>query len=235
MFQNIRKMNEHSASLLLLLLLSTDFAFIVLDIINQALGTNSSLCNISGLCAYMLSYHLLKQFWIIILFAYLLRLTKWSGYVSWVIVFTCFLIDDALEIHQKIGDIIADTINGHLLQNLSLAPRFFELAFLAVAGLFLLAIIAWAYFHSPPTFREISNDLLLFIMALVFFGLIADVAVALKLAPTIVAGLEIVEDSGESVVYSLILWDVFLLAIRNGESDSFLHDLVCKPLTRRHT
>ena len=106
---------------------------------------------------------------------------------------------------------------------------------MAVAGLFLLAIITWAYFHSPPTFREISNDLLLFIMALVFFGLIADVAVALKLAPTIVAGLEIVEDSGESVVYSLILWDVFLLAIRNGESDSFLHDLVCKPLTRRHT
>ena len=235
MFQHIRKINEHSASLLLLLLLSTDFTFIVLDIINHTLGTNSSLCNIAGLCAYMLGYHLIKQFWIIILFAYLLRYTKWSGYVSWMIVFTCFLIDDALEIHQNIGDMIADTVNGHLLQNFSLAPRFFELAFLAVVGLFLLVIIAWAYFHGPPTFRKLSNDMLLFFVALVFFGLIVDVAVALKLAPTIIVSLEIVEDGGESVVYSLILWDIFLLAIRNGKSDFFLHELIRENLSRHHT
>jgi hypothetical protein len=35
-FQHIRKMNEHGASLLLLLLLSADFAFIVLHIITMA-------------------------------------------------------------------------------------------------------------------------------------------------------------------------------------------------------
>ena len=68
-----------------------------------------------------------------------------------------------------------------------------------------------------------------------FFGLIADVAVALKLSPAIIVGLEIVEDGGESVVYSLILWDIFLLAIRNEKSDFFLHELIRENLSRHYS
>jgi hypothetical protein len=233
--QPIRRVNENSSSMLLMLLLSTDFVFIVLDIINTTLGPDSSLCNIAGLCAYMLSYHLVKLFWIIILFAYVLRLTKYLGYATWVVVFTCFLIDDALEIHQKIGDHIADYINRNSPLNLGLAPRYIELTVLALAGMVLMTIMAWAYFRSPLVFRKMSNDILLFIVALVFFGLIADVAVALKLAPKIIVGLEIVEDSGERVVYSLILWEVFLLAIRKGKPGFFVHDLIREKFYKHQT
>jgi hypothetical protein len=48
----------------------------------------------------------------------------------------------------------------------------------------------------------------LFLVALVFFGLIVDVAEAIKLGPTIIFGLRFFEDAGELVIHSLILWYV---------------------------
>jgi hypothetical protein len=235
MLQHIRKMNEHSTSLLLLLLLSADFAFIVLHIINTTLVLNSSLCNVSGLCAYLNIYQLVKLFWVIILFAYVLKSTRCYGYISWILVFTYFLFDKALQIHQNIGSHIANSFDAYLPHNLSLPTRPFELAVLAIAGTFLLAIVAWAYLRSPHAFKKISNDMLLFIVAWGFWGMFTDLAAAIKLGPLVKIGSDIVEDGGEMVVVSLILWYVFLLAIRKGKPDLFLHDLLCKPLTRRCT
>ena len=229
MLQTMRKMSEHSSSLLLLLLLSADSVFIVFHIVIRIFDPNPSLCNISGICAYMHSYHLIKLFWIIILFGYVLKLTKCSSYVSWILVFTYFLFDDALLIHQNVGSHVADIFDVHLPYNLNLPPRYFELSVLAFAGIILLAIVAWTYFHSSRTFRKISIDMLLFIAALVFFGLIVDLAEAAKLEPAAIFGLGFVEDGGELVVDSLILWYVFLLAIRNGKPDYFLHDLSYQP------
>lgn len=225
MFQHIRKLNEPSASLLLLLLLSTDFIFIVLHIILHTLGPNSLVCKISGLCIHQDVYHLVKLFWIIILLAYVLKLTRYSGYVSWIVTFVFFLLDDALLLHQNIGDWIANNFDAYLPPDLGLPARYFELAVLATAGMLLLVVVAWAYLHGPGEFGKVSNDLLLFIAALVFFGLIVDLATAIKLGSIVMFGLVIVEDGGELVIDSLIVWYVFLLVIRNGNPNLFLHDL----------
>lgn len=231
MFRYIRKINEPSAYLLLLLLLSADFVFTVLHIIYHTLGPNSFICNISGLCSHQIvnAYHLVKLFWIIILLAYILKLTRYSGYVSWIVTFVFFLLDDALLLHQIVGDQIAYNFGTYLPPDLSLPSRFFELAVLAIAGMLLLVVVAWAYLHGPGEFRKVSNDLLLFIAALVFFGIIVDLATAIKLGSAAVLGLVIVEDAGELVVDSLIVWYVFLLVIRKGNPDLFLLDLLRKP------
>ncbi len=234
MLQNIRKMNERSASLLLLLLLSADFTFIALHIINATALLNSSLFNIGGDGAYAKIYQFVKLLWVIILLAYVLKSTRCSGYVSWILVFTYYLFDDALQIHQSIGSYIANNFDSYVSQYLTLQPRHFgEWVVLAMAGTFLSAIVAWAYFRSPYPFKRISNDMLLLVIALVFFGVFIDLAAAVKLGPVVKFSLGTVEDGGEMVVVSLILWYVFLLAIRGGNSDFFLHDLLRKPLTRR--
>ena len=235
MFQHIRRMNEHSAGLLLLLLLCADLAFIVLHIVNQTLILNCSLCNTLGLYKHLQIYQIIKLFWVIILLAYVLKSTRCSGYVSWIVVFTYLLFDEALTMHQSIGRHIATGFDAYLPHNLSLRPRHFELAVLAIAGTFLLAIVAWAYLRSPHTFRKISNDMFLFIVAFAFFGLFTDLAAAIKLGPVVEFASDFVEDGGEMAVVSLILWYVFLLAIRNGKPDWFLFDLLCKPLKRRCT
>lgn len=69
----------------------------------------------------------------------------------------------------------------------------------------------------------------LFLVALVFFGLIVDVAEAIKLGPTIIFGLRFFEDAGELVIHGLILWYVFVLAIYGGKSDLFLYDFLGRP------
>jgi hypothetical protein len=146
--------------------------------------------------------------------------------------FLFFLFDDALLLHQKIGDSIANKLDTYFLPGLSLQPRFLELAVLAVAGMVLLLVVAWAYFRGSPVFRKVSNDMLLFIIAFVFFGLIVDLATVIKLGSIVMFGLVIIEDGGELVIDSLIVWYVFLLAIRNGKPDIFLHDLLRKPHTQ---
>ena len=226
---HLREMNELSASLLLLLLLSADFAFNLFHVTKHTLVSHSSLYY--KLSAYLEIYHLIKLFWVVVLFAYLLAITRCSGYLAWILVFTFFLIDDALLIHQNIGDQIAKAFDASLPQKLSLQPRIFELSVLALAGTVLLVIVAWAYIHSSHTFRKISKDILLFIAALVFFGVIVDLAGAINLGPAVISGLDLVEDGGEMVVYSLILWYVFLLAIHNGKPELFLHELINKPKT----
>jgi hypothetical protein len=231
MFQQIKKMNEHSASLLLLLLLSADFTFTVLHMIKHAYVPNSSEW-IIRVNAYLDTYHFIKLFWIIVLLAYILKSTRCYGYGSWILVFTFFLLDDALLLHQNLGDHIASSLGAYLPQALRMQPRLFELAVLAFAGTFLLTLVAWAYFRSSPTFKKISKDLLLFIGALVFFGIIVDLASAIKLWPSVLFVLDFVEDGGETVVYSLILWYVYLLALRNGEPKLFLHDLLSQSQTR---
>jgi hypothetical protein len=232
MFQYIRKMSEHSASLLLLLFLGADFAFIILHIIDKTLIPSSSLCNIAGLCSYLTIYQLVKLFWAIILFAYVLKSTRCSGYVAWILVFTYLLLDEASQMHQKIGNYIANSVDAYLPHTLSLQPRHFELAVLVIAGTFLLAIVAWAYFHSPRSFQKISNDVLLFVAVWAFFGVFTDMTAAVKHGPLVKFVSDIVEDGGEMVVLSLIIWYVFLLATRIRESDLFLHELLLKPLTR---
>jgi hypothetical protein len=130
-----------------------------------------------------------------------------------------------LLIHQRIGD----SLEIYLPYHLRLAPRLLQLLVLAIAGSILLVILTWAYFRNQQTFRKISKDLLLFMAALFFFGLIVDLAATIKLGSGIAFALHIIEDGGEMVVFSLIIWYVFLLAIHKGKPDRFLHDLLSKP------
>ena len=235
MLQHLKKINERSASLLLLLLLSADFTFIVLHVVDKTLALDSSLFIGTGSYGYLTIYQLVKLFWVIILFAYVLKATKYPGYLSWILVFACLLLDEALQIHQNIGSHIANGLGASSTNSLGLRPRHLELAVLATAGTFLLAVVAWAYLHGPDAFRKISKDMSLLLAVWAFFGVFTDLAAAAKLGPAVEFASDFVEDGGELAIVSLILWYVFLLAIRNGKPEVFLHDLLCRPLTRRCT
>lgn len=229
-------MNGRSASLLLLLLLSADFVFIALHVINGLTPLpNTSMFNITKDHGYAEMYQYVKYFWIIILFAYILKSTKCYRYVSWILVYTYFLFDDSLRIHELFGGYIAKSFNFN--PPLDFRPQDFgELATSVIAGTFLSAVVVWSYLHGSHTFKKISIDMLLFVMALAFFGVFFDISKhAFQIGRVVSFGLGIGEDGGELVVVSLTLWYVFLLSIRNGDSDLFLHDLIRKHLTKCRT
>ena len=138
-----------------------------------------------------------------------------------------FLFDDALQIHHVLGSQIASSFGAYRSRIFSLQPRHFgEFAVLAIAGTFLLAIVVWAYLRGPHAFREISKDMLLLILVLMFFGVFVDLTAAIKLGPVFKFASGTVENGGEMVAVSLILGYVFQLAVRNGDSDLYLHHLL---------
>jgi hypothetical protein len=201
---------------LLLLLLCVDFVLIVLHIIGQTFGQYFALLQAVGLYNNLLVYQLAKLTWVIILLAYVVRSTRCRGYIAWMLVFAYLLLDKAFEIHQGIGDRIASSTA--LPQALGLAPRYYELAVLLITGVLLFAVVGVAYARSPYPFRRASRDLFLLVVAWVAFGLVTDLAAALGLGPVIEFASDFVEDGGEMVVVSLILWYVYRLAMSRGIS-----------------
>jgi len=227
-------MSEPGPSRLLVLLLSTDFVFILLHIANITLGKSSSLLDIGASGSYVETYQFVKLYWVIVLLLLVLRSTRCLGYVSWMVVFAFLLLNDALGLHRIAGRSLAVKFSSFESYGISLEARHFgEWAVLAIAGAFLVAILTWAYLRSSHTFRKVSNDMLVFMVALVFFGGVVDLFAAIDLGSATNYALRTIEDAGEMVVVSLVVWYGFLLALRDGKPELFLHDVLCRFRSRR--
>jgi hypothetical protein len=218
-----RYFDEHGAALLLLLLLCADLAFILLHSLNALTPLlDEPLLSVERDNSYPELYQWLKWFWIIILWLYVAKSKRSFSYIAWGLVFTYFLLDDALTIHENVGRQIADNLTltpplGLRLQDLG------ELAVWAVAGMILSLLVAWAYWRGSQAFKKMSRDMLLLIIILVFFGVVFDmVQMAVDLGDTVHFILGLLDDGGEMLVGSLILWYVFLLAIRHENDFPYL-------------
>lgn len=234
--EHLRNINVHSASLFLILLFCADLAFIALHSI-EALTSflNSSLFSITKDRSYPEIYQYLKWFWIIILLAYISILMRSFSYIAWSLVFIYFICDDALSIHEIVGKYLAGQLTftpplGLRLQDIG------ELAVTATAGTILLPIVVLAYFRGTEAFKKMSRDMLLLILALVFFGVFVDMLhISIQLGWKVSFILGVIEDGGEMLVGSLILWYVFRLSVCDENTTSYLFDFVRAALTRRST
>ncbi|MFQ5635190.1 MAG: hypothetical protein ACE5G3_07655 [Gammaproteobacteria bacterium] len=228
------KINERSASLVLLLLILADLVFIALHFVEALTPLlQGSLYSLERDGGYPEVYQYLKWFWIVVLLLYLAKSRKSFGYTAWVLVFTYFLLDDAMSIHEGVGRTIAGRLSvtppfGLRLQDLG------ELAVSAIAGVVLSAVVAWAYLSESRSFRKASQDMLILLLALVFFGVLIDMlhmALQLDRDQQLVAGA--VEDGGEMVVASIIFWYVFLLSVRADRTDAGIVAAIRAMLVRR--
>ncbi|HWM30026.1 MAG TPA: hypothetical protein VNQ14_16305 [Woeseiaceae bacterium] len=212
--------------MLLLLLLAADLAFVLLHV-NYKLSTNPfAYFDIEQDGGYAELYGYIKYLWAIILCACIRSRTGSNGYIAWALVFTYFLFDDALQLHENFGELVATSIDFRPPFNLA-TDDVGELAVSAIVGTFLLAALAWAWLRGSSTFRNVSKDLAILVLLLVFFGIAADMVHAASAVGGIVsAGLGLVEDAGELVVGSVILWYLFSLAMRGGKPDLFLHEVL---------
>lgn len=217
--------HERSATLFLALLVAGDLLFIALHVVNLKFRMDK-LLNIGLDRGYAEFYQYVKFFWICIMLIY--ASYKWASkhYIAWVLLFTYLLLDDALRIHEIFG--------SHIATNLSLTPIFNlrlqdygELAVSAISGSVLIIPLLWAYKKGSRTFRRISHDLALFIALLFFFGVVADMAhTAIRHWRRVGYLFGIIEDGGEMLTVSLILWYVFLKVTLSPNDRCYLCDLL---------
>lgn len=215
---------DKSPTLLLWLFLSADLTYIILHILYKATPfITSAYFSVKRDLGYSEFFQYVKFLWIIILLVYLVKRLKIWGYLAWAAVFLYFLADDAFQLHENVGGIIAGKLDFVPPFNLRLQDLG-ELAVYAIAGAVLLLGIAISYWHGSKSFRGISIDILLLISILVFFGVVVDMAeIAADLGVFVKETLGLIDDGGEMIVMSVMVWYVFRLALQDGEIDTFLH------------
>ena len=109
-----------------------------------------------------------------------------------------------------------------------------ELTVSATADIILTFFVLRAYWKGSQVFRKVSEDFAILIFLLVLFGVFFDMvgsAVGLKLGWIGEWGSIIIEESGEMIAGSLILWYVYLLKVRAENSGWYLFDLLSVGLT----
>lgn len=216
---------ERSSLLFLVLLLSGDIAFAVLHCLNILLpGFKKPLLSIETDQGYAEIYQYLKWLWIILVLIFVSFKEASMQYLAWVLLFAYFLLDDSLRVHERAGEMIA--VEYTFKQPFGLHRQDLgELAVSAMIGSILIIPLSWAYIGGSKRFRKVSHDLSVLISVLIFFGVVVDMAHStIDLGTAVGLSIGLIEDGGEMVSVSLILWYVFLMLIREKETDCYLYD-----------
>ncbi len=234
--RSVGSLNERAASLFLALLLCGDVAFVAGHLINGLTPLLDSdpmggldyrlLLNLETDRGYSEVYQYLKFIWIAVLFLSLSMEKRVWHYLTWALFFTYLLLDDLLQIHERLGFGVAQLFGFE--SALGLRPRDFgELMVSAIFGIFLLSLVTVAYRRGSMAFRMVSKDLALLVAGLVFFGVGIDMAhSALDFVPGLGFSFGVVEDGGEMLMTTLLLWYVILTKLRGESADAYLSDFL---------
>ncbi|MFC5480453.1 hypothetical protein [Massilia suwonensis] len=176
------------------------------------------------------TYQHFKFATIILLFTYLcLKRNIWS-FVPWVLLFAYFLLDDAFQLHERLGSVIASGLSmpsyfGLRKQDLG------ELSVTAAAGLLILPSLLLAYYWGRPALRKIFHNLGLLLVLLVAFGVGVDMVHVVFMNHSLISPiLALVEDGGEMLAISLFVWYVFSLTKRRLDIKVAVRQLAPAPL-----
>ena len=202
---------------LLVLLLITDLIFILLHILNVYTGLlNSSYYLLYRDRGYAEFFQYTKELWIVVLFLFLAIKKKRGIFYVFSLLFTYLLVDDYFEVHERLGRLIAETLNFQGLMGL----RAVDLGELLVSGLFgLLFLIALVlfFFLSDINTRRIALYMGIFFVLLAFFGVALDMVGVIIEQRAILRLMVILEEGGEMLVMSLITWFVYRLNYQDDQ------------------
>jgi len=222
----IDSIDIRSASILLIILIAGDILFILLTFFNLFLHINDPMLNVSVDRGYAEFYQYIKYFLISVLLIYISIKNSSIHYLSWVLVFVYLFIDDSFKIHERVGRLIAN----HLEFIASLGFSLVNIGGLLVtvtASVTLAVFILLAYIYGSKEFKKISRDIFMFLLLLFFFGVFIDIAhEGIKFRFSINFIIAVIEDGGEMLTASFILWYVYLLAVRGIKADFYLCDFL---------
>jgi hypothetical protein len=136
---------------------------------------------------------------------------KEKGFIFWLFLFSYLFLDDFLAIHEGMGESLMVYFEN--LSLMGMRPQDIgEALVLGLIGLFFASLLAIVYYYGSDTFRSITRNLLIMLLALVLFGFVFDMLGMMVHEYKILHNLfTIIEDGGEMVIISLICWYFFSL------------------------
>jgi hypothetical protein len=194
-------------ALLLRLLVAADLVFIGVHVVHvftpYLRNPLNSLEQDRGYAEY---FQYTKLYWLILLSAALAVRRRALIYLAWLAVFGYLLVDDAFSVHEQSGAALANSLE--LTPALGLrAADFGELLVMAIAASAMAALLALGYWRSAAAGRAPVRLLALlagFAAAAVPVDMVHSVFRDAPLGDV----LAVIEDGGEMLVVSLMLWVV---------------------------
>ncbi|MBE9029528.1 hypothetical protein IQ266_07095 [filamentous cyanobacterium LEGE 11480] len=208
---------EKESNVFLFLLLLGDLAFVVVFAAYKIGWLTSPLFSIGKDLGYAEVYQYIKEYWIAALLFVLFVRRRHAIFLSWSFLFFFLLLDDSLKIHEEFGVYLANYFG---LQSIfhSQAIAVGEIGAALVLGCFLFAFIGFAYLFSNHRGKQISKRLFLLVVVLAIFGVLFDFFHSSFPWGQRLWGL--IEEVGEMLVMSVILWYVFALKSPPKEASS---------------
>ena len=224
--------------LILVLLCSVDFIFIGLHPLSK-LGFLSEQFDITQEGGYAELFQYVKEFCCAVLLLSIAWQVRSAGYLVWAFFFGYLLMDDMLQIHENGGELIAEYLNfasGFGLRAKDLGELTVTLA---VATVLFLAL-GLTYWRGTSRFRKVSMDILLLLVGLAFFGVVMDMLHVMlynveelgSLARILGEAAGLIEDGGEMLVMSLMVWYLLLVA-KKQKPDFFFWQWLGLPYPKR--
>lgn len=198
---------EISHTVFLLLLLSADFIFVLVGSIHSYTAFGTASFSLGHDFGHAEVYQYIKLFWISGLLFAIFICRHMFIYLCWTILFVFLLLDDALQVHENVGQYLSRELALNPFWGLR-SQDLGELIASAIAGAVLLIPLALTHLLSKSPERAVSFRLALLFAILVFFGVGVDMLHSAA-GSILKKPLGIVEDGGEMVVVSLMCWFIF--------------------------
>ena len=209
------------ALILLFLLLAIDAVFLLLNKVyldTHLLSDRRFLLRLDG--GYAETFGYLKESCIVLVLCALAVRARQPLYFAWATLLLYILLDDSLRLHERVLGPFVRASLGFAAEDMVLginARDLVEDAVMALLALVILSIMLAVYYFGDRTFKKVSIGLFLLLAALGFFGVVVDLMhAAIQNGPWFPGRgrtsrlLGVIEDGGELVVVSLILWFVVL-------------------------
>jgi hypothetical protein len=139
----------------------------------------------------------------------LYRRTGLPVYLGFAALFVVVTIDDSAQVHERIGDMLANAFPGRVSQDAG------ELIAFAGIAVFILPLLAMTTLLSGKPGLRIAICLTGLVAVLAMFGIFVDALhMVLPRIPYLTQVLDLVEDGGEMITGSIIV--AYLLATAKG-------------------
>lgn len=180
-----------------------DVLFMAVDRSFDMVGARPSRFYVSTDGGYPEMFQYIKEAGIAAGFVGLSMKRRCRMYLVWSALFLYVVFDDALKIHESVGLFLGTHFHVPAVMGLR-AKDLGELLVMGSVGALFLALMALTYFEAAPSEKRITWSLLALLGILAVFGAGLDmVAMALDSK-----WLEFVEDAGEMLAVSAIVWYV---------------------------
>lgn len=211
---------QRAVVLLLAMLIIADLLFIVLHVVAVLRGpeavTNLWLYRINGERGYAEFFQYMKLVYLCVLILFYAWSQRSWQMAAWVPLFGYFLLDDALQLHERFGARFVRELGLESALGLR-GQDFGELLVSLLAGGILVIPLILGYLRGRATVRWVYRAMALMVGIFLFFGIVVDMlhSAVLPMLPGF-DWMTLIEDGGEMVALSLVVAFALRLNVGGG-------------------